>query len=196
MASSNTVYSVLKNSFECIDSTEFISEKLELFFELLCYISLSLFCFFLIDKEILTKLFNKINNLKNATWKVSRGDTLLISRGLQNKSSKVWHLSQYCLMRFLEQNHSDMSINKQQNNQRQDKLEKVVRHSCKHTDFTAWKCYICEFQSNSNVLYLINCGNKSKCFLSFISFIVVTQHRVQVSCTSFNTSKTNLFCSP
>ena len=26
-------------------------------------------------------------------------------------------------------------------------------------------CYICEFQSNSNVLYLINCGNKSKCFL-------------------------------
>ena len=34
-------------------------------------------------------------------------------------------------------------------------------------------CYIREFQSNSNVLYLINCGNKSKSFLSFISFIVV-----------------------
>ena len=44
--------------------------------------------------------------------------------------------------------------------------------------------YIREFQSNSNVLYLINCGNKSKSFLSFISFIVVSQHRVQVSCTS------------
>ena len=43
---------------------------------------------------------------------------------------------------------------------------------------------ISRFQSNSNVLYLINCGNKSKSFLSFISFIVVSQHRVQVSCTS------------
>ena len=47
---------------------------------------------------------------------------------------------------------------------------------------------ISRFQSNSNVLYLINCGNKSKSFLSFISFIVVTQHRVQVSCTSSSTS--------
>ena len=48
---------------------------------------------------------------------------------------------------------------------------------------------ISRFQSNSNVLYLINCGNKSKCFLSFISFIVVTQHRVPVSCTSSYTPK-------
>ena len=48
---------------------------------------------------------------------------------------------------------------------------------------------ISRFQSNSNVLYLINCGNKSKCFLSFISFIVVSQHRVQVSCTSSHTSQ-------
>ena len=47
---------------------------------------------------------------------------------------------------------------------------------------------ISRFQSNSNVLYLINCGNKSKSFLSFISFIVVSQHRVQVSCTSSYTS--------
>ena len=50
---------------------------------------------------------------------------------------------------------------------------------------------ISRFQSNSNVLYLINCGNKSKGFLSFISFIVVSQHRVQVSCTS--SYKSNLF---
>ena len=48
---------------------------------------------------------------------------------------------------------------------------------------------ISRFQSNSNVLYLINCGNKSKSFLSFISFIVVSQHRVQVSCTSSYTPK-------
>ena len=48
---------------------------------------------------------------------------------------------------------------------------------------------ISRFQSNSNVLYLINCGNKSKSFLSFISFIGVTQHRVQVSCTSSHTSQ-------
>ena len=34
------------------------------------------------------------------------------------------------------------------------------------------------------MLYLIYCGNKSKSFLSFISFIVVSQHRVQVSHTS------------
>ena len=55
-------------------------------------------------------------------------------------------------------------------------------------------CYIREFQSNSNVLYLINCGNKSKCFLSFISFIVVTQHRVQVSCTSsLSSNNSSLF---
>ena len=47
---------------------------------------------------------------------------------------------------------------------------------------------ISRFQSNSNVLYLINCGNKSKSFLSLISFIVVTQHRVQVSCTCSSTS--------
>ena len=53
--------------------------------------------------------------------------------------------------------------------------------------------YIHKFQSNSNVLYLINCGNKSKCFLSFISFIVVTQHRVQVSCTSSLSSNSSLF---
>ena len=32
-------------------------------------------------------------------------------------------------------------------------------------------CYIHEFQSNSNVLYLIICGNKSKCFVSFISLL-------------------------
>ena len=51
-----------------------------------------------------------------------------------------------------------------------------------------WSCVISRFQSNSNVLYLINCGNKSKSFLSFISFIVVTQHRVQVSCTCSSTS--------
>ena len=50
-------------------------------------------------------------------------------------------------------------------------------------------CYIREFQSNSNVLYLINCGNKSKSFLSCISFILVSQHRVQVSCTSSYTLK-------
>ena len=31
-------------------------------------------------------------------------------------------------------------------------------------------CYIREFQSNSNVLYLINCGNKSKCFCVFYKF--------------------------
>ena len=54
-------------------------------------------------------------------------------------------------------------------------------------------CVISRFRSNSNVLYLINCGNKSKSFLSFISFIVVSQHRVQVSCTSSHTSKSNLF---
>ena len=48
---------------------------------------------------------------------------------------------------------------------------------------------ISRFQSNSNVLYLINCGNKNKSFLSFISFIVVSQHRVQVSCTSSYTLK-------
>ena len=48
---------------------------------------------------------------------------------------------------------------------------------------------ISRFQSNSNVFYLINCGNKSKSFLSFISFIVVSQHRVQVSCTSSHTSQ-------
>ena len=50
-------------------------------------------------------------------------------------------------------------------------------------------CYIRRLRSNSSVLYLINCGNKSKSFLSFISFILVSQHRVQVSCTSSNTSK-------
>ena len=48
---------------------------------------------------------------------------------------------------------------------------------------------ISRFQSNSNVLYLINCGNKSKSFLSFISFIVGSQHRVQVSCTSSHTNQ-------
>ena len=52
---------------------------------------------------------------------------------------------------------------------------------------------ISRFQSNSNVLYLINCGNKSKSFLSFISFILVTQHRVQVSCTSSSTSNFSFF---
>ena len=31
-------------------------------------------------------------------------------------------------------------------------------------------CYIRKFQSNSNVLYLINCGNKSKCFCVFYKF--------------------------
>ena len=48
---------------------------------------------------------------------------------------------------------------------------------------------ISRFQSNSIVLYLINCGNKSKSFLSFISSIAVSQHRVQVSCTSSHTSQ-------
>ena len=32
------------------------------------------------------------------------------------------------------------------------------------------QCYIREFQSNSNVWYLINCGNKSKCFCVFYKF--------------------------
>ena len=55
---------------------------------------------------------------------------------------------------------------------------------------TSWQpTVISRFQSNSNVLYLINCGNKSKSFLSFISFIVVSQHRAQVSYTSSHTSK-------
>ena len=48
-----------------------------------------------------------------------------------------------------------------------------------------WKgyCYI-QVPEQFKCLSLINCGNKSKCFLSFISFIAVSQHRVQVSCTS------------
>ena len=55
---------------------------------------------------------------------------------------------------------------------------------------------ISRFQSNSNVSIVINCGNKSKSFLSFISFIVVSQHRVQVSCTSSNTSNSLSFFFP
>ena len=45
-------------------------------------------------------------------------------------------------------------------------------------------CYwpvISGFQSNSNV---INSQNKSRSFLSFISFTVDSQHKVQVICTS------------
>ena len=64
----------------------------------------------------------------------------------------------------------------------------VVDMTMSKGKLTKGQCYIHEFQSNSNVLYLINCGNKSKSFLSFISFIVVTQHRVHVSCTSSSTS--------
>ena len=36
--------------------------------------------------------------------------------------------------------------------------------------FANCQCYIHEFQSNSNVLYLINCGNKSKWFCVFYKF--------------------------
>ena len=65
----------------------------------------------------------------------------------------------------------------------------ITKESSKRHSAQLWiLCYIREFQSNSNVLYLINCGNKSKSFLSFISFIVVSQHRVQVSCTCSSTS--------
>ena len=69
-------------------------------------------------------------------------------------------------------------------NMARDKKEPTCRNFSK-------QYVISRFQSNSNVLYLINCGNKSKSFLSFISFIVVSQQRVQVSCTSSHTSKSD-----
>ena len=52
-------------------------------------------------------------------------------------------------------------------------------------------CYIREFQSNSNVLYLINCGNKSKCFCVFFKFYF----SFTTQSTSSYISKTNLFYS-
>ena len=37
-----------------------------------------------------------------------------------------------------------MSVNKQQNHQRQHKLEKVVCDCCEHTDLTAWEYLNCK----------------------------------------------------
>ena len=58
---------------------------------------------------------------------------------------------------------------------------------------TEWmkKCYI-QVPEQFKCFTLINCGNKSKSFLSFISFIIVSQHRVQVSCTSSHSIKSYL----
>ena len=61
----------------------------------------------------------------------------------------------------------------------------------KHDQFYDCRCYI-QVPEQFKCFTLINCGNKSKSFLSFISFIVVSQHRVQVSCTSSHSIKSYL----
>ena len=52
-------------------------------------------------------------------------------------------------------------------------------------------CYI-QVPEQFKCFTLMNCGNKSKSFLSFIRFIVVSQHRVQVSYTSSHSIKSSL----
>ena len=52
-------------------------------------------------------------------------------------------------------------------------------------------CYI-QVPEQFKCFTLIGCGNKSKSVLSFISFIVVSQHRVQVSCTISHSIKSYL----
>ena len=69
----------------------------------------------------------------------------------------------------------------------------LTHHTISHAKPTliGWKllsqvilrCYI-PIPEQFKCFNLINCGNKSKSFLSFISYIVVSQHKVQVSCTS------------